>query len=330
MEVQNVLSLFGGIECAKVALDRGGINYNHYFSCEINKYAIKIAKKNHPDIIHLGDVTKLKGCELPQIDLIIAGSPCQGFSFSGKQLNFEDPRSKLFFEVPRLIKECKPKYFLLENVVMKQEYQDVISEYLGVQPVMINSALVSAQSRKRLYWTNIGHIPQPKDKKIYLKDIIQSEVVDQKLVVYDEPKRIATIGNGGQGQRIYSINGKSITLTAHGGGGGAKTGYYAIAQRGRNVIDGKKADIKGAKTQQRFETSFSEKSNCLTSVQKDSLLLKLLKQGYIIRKLTPNECEILQTLTPNYCEGISNTQQHICLGNCFTVDVIAHILRCYE
>jgi DNA-cytosine methyltransferase len=179
----NVLSLFDGMSCGQIALNRLGIKYDNYYASEIDKYSIKVTMKNYPNTIQLGDVTKIKGKDLPKIDLLIGGSPCQGFSFAGKQLNFEDPRSKLFFEYVRLLKELKPKYFLLENVKMKKESQDIISKYLGVEPIEICSSLVSAQSRKRLYWTNKGTtknnlfmkkqgIEQPKDKGIKIKDVI--------------------------------------------------------------------------------------------------------------------------------------------------------------
>jgi DNA-cytosine methyltransferase len=168
----NVLSLFDGMSCGREALERCGFWVDNYYASEIDKYAMQIAKKNYPDTQHIGDVTKVKGSDLPQIDIVIGGSPCQGFSFAGKQLNFEDPRSKLFFEFVRLLEECKPKYFFLENVKMKKEHQDVISKYLGVEPIELNSALVSAQNRKRLYWTNIKGYTAPEDKGILLKDIV--------------------------------------------------------------------------------------------------------------------------------------------------------------
>ena len=148
----NVLSVFDGMSCGRVALDELGIPVKQYYASEIDPYAITVATNNYMDTIHLGDVTKVDGHLLPKIDLLIGGSPCQGFSFAGKQLNFEDPRSKLFFEFVRLLKECKPKFFFLENVRMKKEYQDVISSYLGVEPYLLNSSLVSAQNRQRLYW----------------------------------------------------------------------------------------------------------------------------------------------------------------------------------
>ena len=168
----NVLSVFDGMSCGRVALDELNIPVKQYYASEIDPYAMTVAQNNYLDTIQLGDVTKVDGHLLPKIDLLIGGSPCQGFSFAGKQLNFEDPRSKLFFEFVRLLKECKPKFFFLENVRMKKEYQDVISSYLGVEPVLLNSALVSAQNRQRLYWTNIPGYTPPEDRGILLKDIV--------------------------------------------------------------------------------------------------------------------------------------------------------------
>jgi DNA-cytosine methyltransferase len=151
----NVLSLFDGMSCGQIALKKLGIQVDNYFASEIDKHAIAVTMHNFPNTIQLGDVTKVFAKDLPKIDLLIGGSPCQGFSFAGKQLNFDDPRSKLFFEFVRLLEETKPKYFLLENVLMKKEYEQIITDHLGVEPIFINSALVSAQNRKRLYWTNI-------------------------------------------------------------------------------------------------------------------------------------------------------------------------------
>jgi len=162
----NVLSLFDGISCGQIALERAGIEVDSYFSSEIDKYAMQITMANYPNTIQLGDVREIKAENLPKIDLLIGGSPCQGFSFAGKQLNFDDPRSKLFFEFVRLKNDVNPTYWLLENNKMKKEYQDIISNYLGVEPIKINSSLVSAQNRERLYWTNIPNVTQPKDKKL--------------------------------------------------------------------------------------------------------------------------------------------------------------------
>ena len=168
----NVLSLFDGMSCGQVALERAGIQVNNYYASEIDKHAISITQRNYPNTEQLGSVLGWREWELPQIDLLIGGSPCQGFSIAGKQLAFDDPRSKLFFEYVECIKKFKPRYFLLENVRMKKEFLDVITEYMGVEPICINSNLVSAQNRVRYYWTNIPNVTQPDDLGILLKDII--------------------------------------------------------------------------------------------------------------------------------------------------------------
>ena len=178
----NVLSLFDGMSCGRIALDRLGIPVDKYYAAEIDKYAIQVSEANYPDIIRLGDVCDVKAEDLAPIDLLIAGSPCQGFSFAGKQLAFDDPRSALFFEFVRLLKECKPKYFLLENVRMKKEFLDIISEQVGCEPIFINSALVSAQNRQRFYWTNIPGIEQPEQRGIVLRDILETTPADPTLM----------------------------------------------------------------------------------------------------------------------------------------------------
>ena len=258
--------------------------------------------------------------------------------------------------------------YLFENVDMKQEYKNYISNLFQSSYIKINSALLTAQSRKRVYWTNIENIEQPSDKGIFLKDIIEDDV-DEKYYVNNikeinvvlnpkqlkkkysavnpdkalcmtarqfsswngtyqlSPVRIAEIGNGGQGERVYDIDGKSTALSALGGGRGAKTGLYCVASRGRNIVDGKRADIKGAKTEQRLEVRFDEKSNCLTTVQKDNYVLILIDGVYYrIRRLTPTEYEKLQGLKPDYTKGISDSKRYECLGNGWTVPVISHIL----
>ncbi len=185
-----VLSIFDGMSCGRVALDELNIPVKQYYASEIDPYAITVATNNYMDTIQLGDVTKVDGHLLPKIDLLIGGSPCQGFSFAGKQLNFEDPRSKLFFEFVRLLKECKPKFFFLENVRMKKEYQDVISSYLGVDPVALNSNLISAQNRYRLYWTNIPGYVEPKDEEVYLPGILETKIKNLKICkVNNTPSR---------------------------------------------------------------------------------------------------------------------------------------------
>lgn len=215
----NVLSLFDGISCGQVALERAGIEVNKYFASEIDKHAIKVTQSNYPNTIQIGDVTKVRGTDLPKIDLLIGGSPCQGFSFAGKQLNFDDPRSKLFFEFVRLLEETKPKYFLLENVKMKKEHEQVITEHLGVEPILINSALLTAHNRPRLYWTNIPNVEQPSDKNIYFEQIRDLQIenyeyISEEKTINREYKKnylqydINGKGHGSQDQRAYYLKGK--------------------------------------------------------------------------------------------------------------------------
>lgn len=218
----NVLSLFDGMSCGQIALNRAGIKYDNYFASEIDKYAIKVTQHNYPDTIQLGSVVDVKASELPVIDLLIGGSPCQGFSFAGKQLNFEDERSKLFFEYVRLLKECKPKYFLLENVKMKKEHELVINKYLGCRPMRFNSALVSAQNRERLYWTNIPVNSIPKNLYITLQDIMDNNT-QRKFRTINNKESISKkrgyvqFDNSGKGyesqyNRAYYLDGKAGTL----------------------------------------------------------------------------------------------------------------------
>jgi DNA (cytosine-5)-methyltransferase 3A len=396
----NVLSLFDGISCGQIALERAGIAVDKYYASEIDKYAIQVTQKNYPNTIQLGDVTKIDFKQFEgKIDLLIGGSPCQDLSICGKRKGLSGDRSGLFYKYVEALNIIKPKWFLLENNVgMPQEAYEEISRLMGCYPIEINSALVSAQQRKRYYWTNIGDrnynlfgfptcaIPQPKDKGILLKDILESgEVYQDKSfcltaryqgatfehdllrsqrsmvaepVSYQLPRGnniggvkknkvptlissqwqynnllmdIAEKNNNempsmftlynkssvkdkspvmtansnsslthcgsvgvfkpirlseyeqskGQAQRVYSVVGKTITLTAKGGGQGGKTGLYKI-----DLPDG----------------------------------------DYIIGKLTPIECEKLQTLPIDYTQGISDTQRYKCIGNGWTVDVIAHIL----
>ncbi len=370
----NVLSLFDGMSCGQIALNQLGIKVDKYYASEIDKYAITIAKKNFPNTIHLGDVTTVKAEDLEPIDLLIGGSPCQGFSFAGRQLNFDDPRSALFFEFVRLLKECKPKYFLLENVRMKQQYQDVITEHLGVEPIMINSALVSAQNRVRLYWTNIPNITQPQDKGLAIKDILEDLPFD-----LDPNYLKGMFGNKTRGEMVKSIkDDKARCLTASMWKGQIptyiknperikeRTTYYQFdasgkgynsqqdrirkldkpsgtlaaqaasipkilcgAFRGRYYDhEGKRTDHKesvAGKTTQHLEIRDDEKTNTLTTVQKDNVLVKEKTEKMYYRKLTPTECERLQTVPNGYTEGVSNTQRYKMLGNGWTVEVIKHI-----
>jgi len=206
----NILSLFDGCSMAYQALKAAGLPITNYYASEIDRYSEQISRKNFPDIIRLGDVCEVKGDALPDIDLLIGGSPCQGFSFAGKQLNFEDPRSKLFFEFVRLLGETRPRWFLLENVRMKKEHQDVITSYLDVEPIMINSALVSAQNRVRLYWTNIPGIEQPEDRGIVLRDILEDDATEPML---------SNIYGGFGEKEPRTHTGKSVTIRTAAGGG---------------------------------------------------------------------------------------------------------------
>ena len=293
----NVLSCFDGMSCARLALNRAGIPITKYYSSEIDKYAMQIAKKNFPDNHFVGDITALTAPQFDEpIDLIVGGSPCQGFSFAGKQLNFDDPRSKLFFEFVRLYQELKPKYFLLENVKMHKDSQKIISEYLGVNPIVINSNLVSAQNRHRLYWTNIPFAGQPQDKEIILKDVLLSDATEPMLSnIY-----------GGFGEKKPRIHyGKSVTMRTGAGGG-----HIPSVAKKAHVLKANyyKSSIANFKATNGFKaTGVWTKDN--------------------IRKLDPIECERLQTVPDNYTEGVSNTQRYKMLGNGFTVDVIAHLLK---
>ena len=285
----NVLSLFDGMSCGQIALNRAGIKYDKYFASEIDKPAIKVTMANYPNTIQIGSVTEVKAENLPKIDLLIGGSPCQGFSFAGKQLNFDDPRSKLFFEYVRLLKECKPKYFLLENVKMKKEYQDVISEHLGVEPIEINSSLVSAQNRKRLYWTNITVVGQPADKNIFLDSIIEHRE-DHKFL----PKTRLDYSN---------YNKLLVDKTIH---------NYTATHIGQSRNFGNSINSRG-------------KAFTLRAVNPNGVI----DPDYNIREFTPLECERLQTVPDNYTEidGVSRKDRIFMLGNGWTIDIIAHIFK---
>ena len=366
-----ILSLFDGISCGRVALERANIPVEEYHAFEIDKYAIQISEKNYPDIVHHGNVFKGNFEDFSGFDMLIGGSPCTYWSIAQSPNKRETQASgigwELFSQYVRALKEASPEFFVYENnYSMADAIRESITETFGFEPVMIDSALLSGQSRKRLYWVGKKNqdgeyervcVPEPKDKGILLKDILESGKVWQEksycltanyhptfqsnlemhrntmvtepvagmilpledveeiplnpvnggkahtiCATYGKigenpfsprgsernkqriavPVRVGEIGNGGQGQRIYSVRGKSVTLSANGGGQGAKTGLYKI-----DLPDG----------------------------------------DYIIRKLTPVEAERLQTLPDNYTEGISNTQRYKCIGNGWTVDVIVHLIK---
>ena len=354
----NVLSLFDGISCGQIALNRAGIKYDNYYASEIDKNAIKVTQLNFPRTIQLGDVTQVFGNVLPRIDLLFGGSPCQGFSFSGKQLNFNDPRSKLIFEFVRLLKETGPKYFLLENVRMKQEYQNVISELLGVSPIKINSSLVSAQNRERLYWTNIPGITAPLDKGILLKDIIEEDydgvwvwprgtnkggVKDYKskspsvttsswqynFLIYKNENTSrglqieGFIDKNGQGNRVYSVKGKSPCINATSGDvTGNGNGLILV----KNQVTG--TGLRGRKINNKWTQiptlNQENKSNTITAHYRGKTDFCFIDG--MVRKFTPTEVEKLQTVPVGYTNYISTNQRFKCLGNGWTVDVIVHIL----
>ena len=371
----NVLSLFDGMSCGQLALQRADIDVENYFACEIDKYAIQITQKNFPDTFQWGDVTKIKMPTKGSIDLLMGGSPCQGFSFAGHQLNFDDPRSKLFFDFIRVLDAVKPKYVLLENVRMSQKSQDIISEAIGFEPQALDSKWVSGQKRFRLYWWGklVGDyykqipIPPLEDKGIVLADILEDLPFDEapnylkgtwcgrvrgdlvksvdddkahcltasmykgQIPTFVKSKKPIQVGmaNDIKGfdiiKRVYSPQGKSPTLTTM--QGGHRQPKVAIGR-----IVNRRLDEHGTRKDNQLELPFTTqlevgdgaKSNCLTTVQKDNVVVS---EDFLYRKLTPLECERLQTLPDNYTEGVSNTQRYKMIGNGWTVDVIAHILK---
>ena len=327
----NVLSLFDGMSCGRIALERLGIPIDNYYASEIDKYAIQVSQANYPDIIQVGDITELDLSTLPKIDLIMGGSPCQGFSFAGKQLAFDDPRSALFFEFVRCVKELNPKYFLLENVRMKKEYLDVISEYMGVEPIMINSALVSAQNRVRYYWTNIPGIEQPEQRGIVLRDILEDgfdSERDKSYCIDANYYKGASVEQYKKKCRRQLVNKaikidkekKQLTIKE-----ATKKGYTTIE-------DGDCFDMTFPNSKTRRGRNMKDKSNCLTAANYDYMRYEHSdeEQEVYWRKLTPVECERLQTVPDNYTNHVSNTQRYKMLGNGWTIEVITHILKNIE
>lgn len=287
----NVLSLFDGISCGRIALERAGIHVDRYAAYEIDENAIQMSQNNYPDIERYGSVVGADFSQFRGFDILMGGFPCQDLSINkANRQGLHGSRSGLFWELVGALDEVSPKYFLVENnYKMPKQDEDMITKTLGVSPIMIDSSLVSGQKRKRLYWTNIPDVQIPLNKHIYVKDICTYDNREDlcsvtkfnnfanRTDVCDKPLRIGQIGSGGQGERVYSIYGKSVTLTANGGGRGAKTGLYLINNR--------------------------------------------------VRKLTPLEAERLQTLPDNYTSRFSDTTRLKAVGNGWTVDVIAHILK---
>lgn len=288
MKKLNVMSCFDGMSCGQIALDQLNMPVGNYFAAEINQNAIKVTMDNYPNTIQLGDITKIKGSDLPQIDLLIGGSPCQGFSISGKKLYLADERSALFFEYLRLLRELKPKYFLLENVRMPDRIADAIDIELGVKRVFIDSRDFTGHIRKRYYWTNIPIGEYPK-QDIKLKDIIDHENVYDKPTSFLLDRTVYAPNLSKDG--IITINPKQIT--------GKQTW-----QRGRVY------DING---------------NCPT-ICATLFDLNITDNHETYRKLTISECEKLQGVPNGYTKSVTKAHAGEMLGNGWTVDVVQHIL----
>jgi DNA-cytosine methyltransferase len=368
----NVLSLFDGCSSGQLALERANIPVDNYFASEIDKYAITVTQANFPDTFQWGDVTKIKVPTKGSIDLLMGGSPCTGFSFAGKQLNFDDPQSKLFFHFVEILSLVRPKYVLLENVRMKKEYQDTISYHMGFEPQALNSKWLSGQNRYRLYWWgklqsdgSYKQIPIPRmvDKGIVMQDILEdgyatNEMTSQDgkshcltaryngavwwnsierkqrtMVLKDNPTmskdgliRVGTADLKGHDsiKRVYAQEGKAPTLTTmQGGHREPKVAIGRIVNRRLDENGTRKDDQLDLPFTRQLEVRDDDKSNCLTTVQKDNVVVS--KDMW--RKLTPLECERLQTLPDNYTNHVSNSQRYKMIGNGWTVDVIAHILK---
>lgn len=296
----NILSCFDGISCGQVALNRLGMKYDNYFASEINKDAMAVTQYNYPNTIQLGNILNIDLSTLPKIDLLFGGFPCQSFSFSGKGLNFEDERGKLFFRLAEIIKYLKPKYFLLENVIMKKQYQDIISKEIGTDPIIINSSSFSAQNRKRLYWTNIPNIENIEDNNIDIDSILDLK-----------------------SENIYC---------------GAMRGRYLVNGK-RQDMKMKTKGLTKQRIEVRFDKktntlTTTEKDNIWIINPKE----KYYWPGEIeTKRISVNEYEKLQTLPIDYTllgefpnniiKEISKSSRYKLIGNGWTVDVISHILK---
>ena len=318
----NILSLFNGLGGLPLACDRAGIKIENCYYSEIDKYANKVMEKHYPDAIALGDVTKWREWDIDwaSIDLVGAGFPCQAWSVAGKQLGDKDERGMLFWTtleiIAHVLKHNPKAKFLMENVKMKKDFEQYITHHteqaLGrVEKTLINSALVSAQNRQRYYWTNF-EVTQPEDKGILLKDIIEGDYVDR-----DKSQTILAT--------IYKENAKSMV----------KRGKMGLvvggAIRGRYLVDGKRQDHKmktAGLTEQRLEIREGGKTDTLTTSHSPKVALNGDVSDLKYRKFTPLECERLQTFPDGWTDCLSNTQRYKALGNAWTIDVIAHILKC--
>jgi len=303
MKPLNVLSLFDGISTGRIALHRANIPVNKYYASEIDKYAIMVSNDNWHDIEQLGDILKWKDWNInwAEIDLLLGGFPCQSWSVAGGQQGDKDPRGALLWvmlDIFNHIKSLNPEVkFLFENVKMKKEFIDYINNAIGVTPILIDSALVSAQRRKRLYWTNIPDITQPEDRNIKLVDIIENGMVDRdKSFCID-----ASYFKGGNLKSYFEKNRRQLVFN------------YSSSGRGNGKVEG------------RF--TYADKSLTLTATGASNRSFTGVVEDFVYRKLTPIECERLQTISDEYSSIISNTQRYKCLGNAWTVDVIVHIFK---
>ena len=292
--IKNVLSLFDGISCGRLALDNVGFEYLKYYASEIDKNANDLVSKKFPDTIQLGDVNEWLNWNLEDIDLIIAGSPCQGFSCTGNQENFNHPKSKLFYVFLEILKHYKPKYFLLENVKMRAEWIDKISDYLGVQPMVIDSSLVSAQMRKRVYWMNWS-CESPEDKQIPISDILTSN----------------------QDWNSASISGRRIDPTTQ-----------KRSDHNKDLPYIQCVEVRQNPSKSGCLTT-ADKDSVITRFKKGRHLgaYDILEQGTDWRLLDVNEIEALQTLPKNYTEGYPVSVRRAMVGNGWTVAVIEHLLK---
>lgn len=309
-----VLSLFDGISTGRLALEIAGIPVDAYLASEIDPAPMAVSAHNWPDAIQLGDVRKLRGRDLPRIDLIVGGSPCQGFSRAGRHLNFDDPRSALFFQFARLVAEVRAKnrdvFFMLENVVMKKGWEAVITETMGVRPIHINSRLVSAQNRPRAYWTNIPGAGPPEDRGISLTQILERDVdaagfIRRDGLLFDpaipEQARALVTAAGGQ-VRVRQAT-KAGYIVAEDGDGVDLSFPTSTTRRGR-VIKGKSNTLD---------------CGCEACVYHDG----------IVRRFSLTELERLQTLPDGYtaAAGVAKAGRRKAIGNGWTAEVVADIFR---
>ena len=365
MKIRTQLSLCDGLSGGQIAGDKIGMIADTYIASEIDPHAIKITQKNYPNTIQVGDMTEWRSWDIDwsKVDLVTAGFPCQAWSVAGQQMGDRDPRGQLFWVVldimQHVLEHNSNAKYLMENVRMSNAFEEYVTYHTeqalpNVNKYLINSALVSAQNRKRFYWTNIEGVEQPEDRGIVLKDILEDGLTDRtkshcldanyfkggNLKSYFEkhrrqlvfsPNGMCHVGdadlNGNQSiKRVYAAEGKAPTLTTMGGGHREPK----VLVKGARMV-GRRLDENGTRKdydtsipiKQMIEVREDDKTNCLTTVTKDSILIEDMSW----RKLTPLECERLQTIPDGYTEGVSNTQRYKMLGNGWTVDVIAHILK---